>query len=251
MIWTRVLSTRRTRLLGAAGTAVAVAILSTGAASGSSSPTLRASKHIAGLPAVTFGKAITLSGHESLSGTKTYALEANPWPFQGGFHVIAHGKTTGSYSFMVKPSHATRYRMHVGGTTSSVLTVYVVERYLHRSCNLCNLNNGPGTHRLKVSAVVQAPPGPLAQHGPVYFYYAQDRSTSPPRILRLVKRVRLHISGDRLSFHLSYRVHFPLGVFHFSETFCWKDTESRDGVGLPGRHHCGQTRISARDNYLG
>jgi hypothetical protein len=99
--------------------------------------------------------------------------------------------------------------------------------------------------------VVQAPPGPLAQHGPVYFYYAQDRSTTAPRTLRLVKKVPLQITGDRLSFHVVYKVHFPTGVFHFSETYCWKDTESRDGVGLPGHHHCGNARISASDRYLG
>jgi hypothetical protein len=228
-----------------------VAGMSAVAASGASSPTLKASKHIAGLPAVTYGRSITLSGHESLGGSKSYTLEANPWPFQGGFHVVAHGTTTGSYKFAVKPSHATRYRVHVGGSTSSVLTVYVIERQVHFSCNLCTLNNGPGAHTLKISAVLLAPPGPLAQHGPVYFYYAQDRSSVPPRRLRLVKKVALHKNANRLSFDVSYKVHFPSGVFRFRDTYCWRDTESHDGVGLPGHHHCGAPRVSGGDIYLG
>lgn len=251
MTLNRVFPTRRGWLLWAAAAALTVMAFGTVAASGASSPSLSASKHVAGLPAITYGRSITLSGHESLAGSKSYTLESNPWPFKGGFHAIAHGKTTGSYSFRVKPSHATRYRIHVGGTTSPVLTVYVLERPLRQHCNLCSFNNAPGTHELKVSAVVQAPPGPLAQHGPVYFYYAQDRSTVSPRTLRLVKKVALHKSGSRLSFHVAYKVHFPTGVFRFSQTYCWKDTETRDGVGLPGHHHCGNTKISASDSYLG
>jgi hypothetical protein len=251
MTWTRVFRTRSVRLLGAAVAATMVGTMSTVAASGAANPTLTASKHVAGLPATKYGRSITLSGHVSLGGSKSYTLEANPWPFKGGFHRVAHGKTTGSYRFVVKPSHATRYRLHVGGSTSSVLTVYVIERQIHFSCNLCKLNDTPGAHTLKISAVVLAPPGPLAEHGPVYFYYAQDSSTVPPSTLHLVKKVALHKSGNRLSFHASYKVHFPAGAFRFSDANCWKDTESRDGVGLPGHHHCGNSSISASDKYLG
>jgi hypothetical protein len=34
-------------------------------------------------------------------------------------------------------------------------------------------------------------------------------------------------------------------------TACWKDTVSRDGLGLPGSHSCGAHRIRANFNYLG
>jgi len=34
-------------------------------------------------------------------------------------------------------------------------------------------------------------------------------------------------------------------------TACWKDTVSRDGLGLPGSHGCGAHRIRSNFSYLG
>jgi hypothetical protein len=240
----------RVLVLGAGMAAVAVAAVTAAGAAGASSPTLIASKHVAGLPTVTLGKSINLSGHESEAGSQSFALQAATFPFTSGFHTVASGTTTGSYSVAVKPTHATRYRVIVGGSTSPTVTVYVLDRTLSSSCNLCRPANSPGTHTLILKAKLQTPPGLVAVKGPVYFYYALNNSSVPPSAMHLVKTVPLHITGHRLSLTISYTVHFPITVFEFAETYCWKDNESKDGVGLPGHHHCGDPTVR-RGEYLG
>jgi hypothetical protein len=222
-----------------------------GGASGASHPTLGASLRVAGLPAVFWGKPITLSGHESLAGSQSVTLWADVWPFTGGFRKVAGANSTGNYSFTVKPIHATRYRVMVGDKTSPVLTVYALKRTIENSCNLCASNNTPGTHTLTVTAKQQAPPGPIAVHGPVYVYYGQTNgSTAQPSTLALVKTVRLHISGDTMSFSFSYTVHFPMSSFEFAYAACFKDAEAKDGFSLPGHHHCGAKTVQ-NGAYLG
>src|SRR5690348_1205584 len=125
MIRTCASSIRGARLLGAGVAVIAGARLSTTRAVGASSPTLTASKHLAGLPAVTLGKSITLSGQASVAGSQPFVLQASEFPFTSGFHKVASGTTTGSYSVSVKPSHATQYRVLVGSSTSPTVTVYV------------------------------------------------------------------------------------------------------------------------------
>lgn len=239
------------RLIGLVVGIGALVLTVTTVALGASSPTLAAGEHVAGLPAVVYGKSVTLSGHESLAGSRSFVLQTQVFPFTGTFHTIARGKTTGSYSIAVKPTHASRYRVKVGGATSPVLTVYVVGRELSGSCNLCQRNNPPGTHTLTVKATVLNPPGPYAG-GPVYFYYGQNNASSVPlSTLRLVKRTAPNIHGQDLSTSVSYRVLFPAGEpVRFNFALCVKDAESKDGVGLPGHHHCGDARVKLGE-YLG
>lgn len=227
---------------------VAAFVTLVGAASGTGTPTLSASQHAAGLAAVEYGKSLKLSGHEALGGSKPFVLQAEAFPFKTGFKTVAHGTTKGSYSVAVSPTHATRYRIMVGGAASPTLTVYVLYRQKSLSCNLCHANNPPGTHTLVISETLQAPPGPIAVKGPEYLYYAQ--AAAMPSTLRLVKQVPLHVQGNRLSYQVSYTVHFPATAFSFQYSTCFKDAESTDGVGLPGLHHCGDATIK-RGQYLG
>ena len=241
-----------TRLIGLAVGIGAISLTATSVALGAASPTLTARTHVAGLPAVVYGKSITLSGHESLGGPRSFVLQAQVFPFTSPFHTIARGKTTGSYSIAVKPGHATRYQVKVGSASSAVLTVYVLGRQLSTICNLCQQTNAPGAHTLIVKATVLNPPGPVAVRAPVYFYYGQNNgSRVPPSTLRLVKRAPLDIHGQDLSSSVTYRVLFPAGEpFRFNFAFCVKDAESKDGVGLPGHHHCGDASVKLGE-YLG
>jgi hypothetical protein len=236
----------------ATGAAASVAaIAATSLAANLPTATLTANKHVAGLPAVVFGSSITLSGSEPLGGSRSYAVQAQTWPFTGGFATITSGKTTGSYSFVVSPSHATRYRVVIAnGPTSPVLTVYVLDKRLSLTCNLCNKNNTPGAHTLIVKGRFQRPPGPRGNAGPVYFYYALNSSSVAPTILNRVTNVPRHFVGSTFSFKVSYKVQFPNTTFRFGEDVCWKDDEAGTGVGLPGRHGCGSAKIN-RFRYTG
>lgn len=251
----------RSRIRGARPIATLAAVTALGAilvgsAGAASRPRLKASKHIAGLAAVTYGGAMTLSGADALSGTHPYTLQAEPWPFTGGFHTVANGSTSGSYSFSLRPSHATRYRISVGGQNSYVLTVYVLERSVSQSCNLCNHGNVanpknvPGTHTLIVKGSYVAPPGPRST-GPAYFYYGLARTKTAPTTLSVVKTFPRHFSGNTFSVTIKYTVNFPVAPFAFAYDYCWKENEAKTGVGLPGRHQCGDATINRLTSYAG
>jgi hypothetical protein len=221
-----------------------VAVVATALAA--SGPTLIASRHTAGLPAVTYGQSLRLSGHETLGGTSNVVLQTNPFPFAVGFHTVAHEQTKGAYAFASRPTKATRYRVLVKSSRSPVVTVYVIPRPVSSSCNLCSGNNTSGKHTLVVGGVIK----PAAGTGPVYFYYAQVNSTVPPTTLRLVKTVTPQVSGGKLSINIHYQVNFPTGSFRFRYEFCRRDDEAHDGFGLPGHHHCGDATIRV-GQYLG
>jgi hypothetical protein len=237
------------RVVGIA--AVCAVWVTAAGASGASGPTLFASAHVAGVPAVVFGSSIALGGHESAGGSQLAVLQADVWPFSAGYVNVASSKTTGNYSFNVAPAHATRYRVMVGTAASPVATVYVLARKVRNTCNLCRQGNAAGTHTLTVTETDQAPAGRLAVPGTEYFYYGQTNgSNAKPKTLSLVKTVTLHIHAGTLSYSASYTVHFPTTAFEFAYATCFKDAESKDGLGLPGHHRCGNNTI-ARGGYLG
>jgi hypothetical protein len=251
MTGSRRLSRQVIRMLALATAAAAImaAVGATSLAAGGPTATLAANKHVDGLAAVMYGSSITLSGHEPLSGSRSFAVQAEAWPFTGGFTTITSSKTSGNYSFVVSPSHATRYRVVIAnGPTSPVLTVYVLDKRLSLSCNLCNKNNSAGAHTLIVKGRFQRPPGPIGNKGPVYFYYALNPSTTTPTILNLATTVPRHFVGNTFTFKVSYTVQFPNTTFRFGEDVCWRDQEAITGVGLPGRHGCGSAKIN-RFNY--
>lgn len=237
-------------LLGAAVSPIGV-VGGTGVASaGTAAPTLNASKHIAGLPAVPYGHSIKLSGRERDAGLRTVVLESNGFPYAAGFQKIAQEQTHGTYAFTVKPSRASQYRVLVKGATgqtSHVVTVYVATQGVTTQCNLCRLSNSPGAHVLVVTGQLK----PSSGTGPVYFYYAQANGSSvAPSTLNLVKTVSPQVTTGGVSFSVSYHVQFPSGPSRFRYSYCRQDDEAHDGFGLPGHHHCGDAMVTATE-YLG
>ena len=242
----------RVLALAAVVAGITAGVAGTSIAASSPSATLTANKRVAGLPAVVYGSSITLSGHETLTGSKTFDVQAETWPFKSGFSTIKSGTTTGDYSVVVTPSHATKYRVVIeNGPTSHALTVYVLDKRLSMSCNLCQNSNSPGTHTLTVTARFRRPPGPTGSKGPAYLYYALNQSSVTPVTLNQVATAPRHFSGNTFSFTLSYTVQFPNATFRFGEAFCWKDDEARSGVGLPGHHGCGDAKVNRLQRYIG
>jgi hypothetical protein len=208
---------------------------------------------------VTYGQDIAFSGRYTAQGrgiaNVPIVLQTDEFPFSGGFQSVAFKRTnaSGEYSFSVRPSHASSYRVSVEGSPaiSPMATVYVVARDLG-SCNLCGSGNTPGLHTLVVGDVYEVPPGPLAIHGPEYFYYGQNNNSgAAPATIQLVKTVPLRrIAGNKLEDTVHYTVYFPAGPFEFKFVSCYKDAEPQDGLGLPGHHHCGDPTLT-RAEYSG
>jgi hypothetical protein len=128
--------------------------------------------------------------------------------------------------------------------------VYVVDRELSFSCNLCNNSNGAGAHTLTVKERFRRPSGPVAP-GRAFFYYGIAPSTTPPTTLNRVAPASRHFNGNTYGLTVSYTVNFPnVPHFSFAEKFCVAHDEPKDGVGLPGSHGCGNAKID-RLRYTG
>lgn len=162
----------------------------------------------------------------------------------------------GRYSFTVQPSLATQYEVRVSTSGSADVisrpaAVYVTPggqgTYERISCS--------GSHCKAVWHVythLAAPAYQTEAHKRWYFYLADTRTR--PKYLPLIKgtasRPRKISAGEyevTLTFPYKRRGQNPspwtLG--------CTKDSESKDGIGLPRRYHCGDKRVRAESTYLG
>src|SRR5215472_5170532 len=174
----------------------------------------------------------------------------------GAKHFAATGKPitltipTSTYSFTVRPSLATRYKVRVStgdkaDVTSTVQIVYVIFggtiRGTHKRCSRTRCI-------LSFRAYELVPPSAYkieaAKH--VYPYLAVGHPRLP-QFLRLsatatVSKAR-RVRADE--FVQRFRFVIPLhGKTNWIWEACTKDTERRDGLGLPGRHHCGDKRVT-------
>jgi len=59
------------------------------------------------------------------------------------------------------------------------------------------------------------------------------------------------VSADEFEFTITYVFHVGNDAYNWSSTWCTKDIEATDGVGLPGHHGCGDPSVLAAANYLG
>lgn len=216
---------------------------------------------------------VNISGSVSQSAAgQVAALYAQPFPYKakpaqvaGQSKTLQTSSTPVKYSFKAVPTVATKYTVEVlpSSTTSSPVvgtsatkTVYVAtNQVVHFStCGrpVCHLTMRVYTHLPKSAYRTEA-----AKKW--YFYFAVTRSPTrvppPPKWLFLdtkakISKVRKISSTEfERTISWSFRVgndgYFPL------VNFCSKDTESKDGINLPGSHHCGVKKIRSTIPYLG
>jgi len=61
----------------------------------------------------------------------------------------------------------------------------------------------------------------------------------------------MEINSGKFTFNISYRFFIGNHGYYWSWIACAKDSESTDGLGLPGTHGCGAKRVSDSFAYLG
>jgi hypothetical protein len=174
---------------------------------------------------------------------------------------------TAVYSFTVTPTLATRYavRLFAGGTsraavaTSPTRDVYVTEGGTTTGYSTCAR---PVCHeRLRLWTTV--PPSALSvemgKHLYPYFGLNLAPVTEPPL------PTWLYLNGGHAAVTKAQRVNagefettvsfsFTIGnnAYRWNWIACAKDTLSKDGLGLPGNHGCGASRVpGTRYVYLG
>ncbi len=218
-------------------------------------------KPLGGLTWATYGKTAQVSGTtaDGQAGT-SLELQKSAFPFSAGFSTV--GQTTtgsgGSYSFTTKPTVATRYRVVIASDTtsqSSVATVYVDGDWINLPTHACG---GLSCHEHFANTIIF--PAAVARHEGAkraYYYFGvrYGSQTTPPTSVKLVKSGRLrHLSGTR--YRAGFSVTFPTvqAYYYYYWLICTKDTEARDGLGLPGKHHCGARSIrysAIKQGYIG
>jgi hypothetical protein len=205
--------------------------------------------------------AATVSGKVTgLTGVDVVSLIDQPFRTKG---FTSAGKTVtqrngGKYSFTVTPSTATRYavQIRVAGkrvATSAVQIVYVTEAGVlsgkHQSCSHTRcVFSYRVTVQLPASALATEAGKPIYKYQivgypkfPSFFSLARNARTSGTRKL----------SASKYEFTLTFYIPLRNGSATWDTTLCTKDTETRDGMGLPGGHGCGAARISTKAVYIG
>ena len=170
-----------------------------------------------------------------------------------------------SYAFTVTPALATRYQVQLHTSTSTVTsgstTVYVTSLQTASGPSRCPQTRArPFCHQqIRVTEVV--PASALADEISKrwYFYFAVNlsptRTPAPPRFAALDSRVRISrpVAGGARRFTRTLSWSFWTGVngYSFVWVTCSKDTETADGLGLPGHHACGVRVIDTSAEYIG
>jgi hypothetical protein len=163
------------------------------------------------------------------------------------------------------PSLATRYRAEVfrsGSATSPVarsarVTVYVVSGGRTTGVKPC----ARPVCEEKLHSYVRLPASVIKQesrkHVYPYFVLALAPTLEPPlpKWLRLDRRTRVgkirFITSSEYEQTFTRRFTIGNDGYRWEMNWCTKDTEAKDGIGLPGRHGCGNKRVRSNAKYLG
>lgn len=169
-----------------------------------------------------------------------------------------------TYSFPVTPDLATSYEVQVSAAgdsaplvTSAARAVYVIPDVTASGSTACGRPTCSG--RLVVTA--RFPPAAFGtesrKHLGLYQGLRESASRTPagPAKLRLYGWAGIAVSNPELH-TLRYNVRYsfsigPVEGYQWKINYCTPDTETRDGIGLPGHHGCGNQVVSAALPYLG
>jgi hypothetical protein len=173
------------------------------------------------------------------------------------------------YAFTAKPGVATRYFVEVFASSSAttplaksaVETAFVHPSWTFFGWRDCNTRgNRPICHQtLKIYTKLPASAYKIESAKKWYFYFAvtlnPSRIPAPPKTLLLDNSARIgrahRISANVFERTITFSFRVNNDGYNLIFDFCSKDTESRDGINLPGHHSCGATRTSASIRYLG
>lgn len=172
---------------------------------------------------------------------------------------------TDAYSFTVTPTLATRYKVELFARKSAATplavspgqSVYVASDWWVTGRDTCN----QPVCRLKYHLFYAVPSTALGVEmgKPVHPYFGINfgsASNRPPRWLYL-NGGHASVSGTHQVaaevFESTLTFSFTVGnnSAYWAWNLCAKDTESRDGLGLPGSHGCGASRVLQTASYLG
>ena len=174
---------------------------------------------------------------------------------------------TGTYSFLVTPSVATRYRIELFASRvakspaarSATVTIYVVARRVF-SANSRTCGHPVCYYSTRMQVFV--PASALATEIAKQWYAYSGVRLSTKGVPRPPKWVLLGANHARLTypravsaseFDLTIMFSYQIGNdgSRTAVQVCTRDTEMEDGIGLPGSHGCGSNELHAVLYYVG
>jgi serine/threonine-protein kinase len=198
-------------------------------------------------------------------------LYAQPFPFSRApvqvQSVILHpAGGTAPYQFQVTPTLATRYQVKLFQNsaasaplgTSATTTVYVASGGSTTDSKTCARPVCHETFTETDEVPASALPTELAK--PWYVYLglnlAPVKEPAAPKWFTLGaghgRVTGTHrLSATEFSVTITYSFQVGNNAYHWNWFACVKDSLAQDGIGLPGDHGCGASRVSASDNYIG
>jgi hypothetical protein len=210
--------------------------------------------------------------HGTISGARAgevARLYAQPFPYKKAATAVATvtlKASKASYSFSVSPSLATHYWVKLFKSktatapvaASSLQNVYVTLANVGTGLKTCGRPTCTETITLTTKVPSSALGTELAK--PVYAYFGLSLSkTGTPRLpttltrnggrASVSKSTRLSATQYRFTVKLTFTVGNDGYAWIWNE--CSKDAVTKDGIGLPGTHSCGASKISASTLYLG
>ena len=207
---------------------------------------------------------------------ETAELYAQPFPYRHapvpvGSVVLKTSRSGATYAFSVTPSLATRYYAELFPSSSATtplarsrtVTVYVSRDVAGGRAPKCGNPLCPPAVHMHVFVPASAMGTELAKRW--YTYVAPAPGTGVklqllgpgnPKVRPLLKMVSPQVSKPRQvsATEIALTLRFPAGygpllsLWHFAA--CTADTETRDGLGLPGHHQCGASTVPPA-SYLG
>jgi hypothetical protein len=218
------------------------------------------------------------SGQAVITGTVTHArageiirLYAQSFPFsKRGAREQQQPLATGGtvpYTFEIKPRIATRFTVKLfrrrGAAqplaVSGTRAVYVVDGGHTGKPPACSRpvcqQHIKVTIALPASAVATEEAKPWFVYVGVRLGHPGGGNPKPPAFLQLDSSATSSApapkSRNSYTITLSFSFTIDNHRYNWRWTACTKDTESADGIGLPGHHGCGAAKVSAKVGYLG
>lgn len=173
---------------------------------------------------------------------------------------------TTAYSFTVTPSLATHYnvRLFANGTatspvvTSPVQALYVASDQSVSAAQKCARPVCHETFQIDTYVPASALSVEMSKYAYPYFGINLGSTSIPPAPAWLyLKGANGRITSSRRisagEFQNTLTFSFTIGnhSYNFLPGFCTRDVVTKDGLGLPGSHGCGASRISSSQSYVG
>lgn len=202
----------------------------------------------------------TISGTVATSNTgDTATLMAKPfgkstYAAVGTAQNLTPASGSAPYSFSVKPSVATSYEVQLAGADtelSTAVTVYVTEGGKAADFR-SHCSAGHCTTSWKAFTILPAAAYKFEVGKKWYLYMTISKSL--PRYLHLTRSASASkarkVNANEYEVTLTFHYSAPTPNYFWGGA-CTKDTESKDGLGLPVHDGCGNLRVSSRATYLG